>query len=294
MRKVLFTVVALFAVATLSTAQVTLKFNPQKGSKYQYNQEMIQKINQDVMGQKMVTDQVMRFMYEMDVKESNANSTKMDFVFREVAYSVSNPMMSMKYDSKAPQANPNATDAMMGKIFGSIIGKKFEIVIAPDGSVTSVSGMDEIVNGMIEAVASEGQMAQQMAQGLRQQLSNESMKATMEQVFKQYPSKPVKAGDTWNINVTNGAMGMNMKMNNTYTLKSANAQTAVVGVESTVDGMNGQITGTQTGTIEYDTKTGIPKTSELKQDMKGKVSAQGMEIPMDIDSTIKITTTKLN
>jgi hypothetical protein len=291
MKKSLF-LVFWVCLGLTAMAQITLKFNPDKGSKYEYQMEMIQKINQTIMGQKMDVNQTMILSYNMDVVEKTATETRLEMMYKDVSYNLVSAMMNMTYDSKSNATPANTIDEMMAKIFGSLLNKKFTVTLLPDGSVKSVAGMKEIINDMAKAVGND-MVSQQVTQQLSQQFSDDAMKSTFEQSFKIYPTKAIKPGDSWNVVQKTGAGGMNMDLNTTYNLKSADAGTAIADVTSTINGMGGQITGTQSGTIEFDVKTGLPMVSKMNQKASGKVSANGMEIPMDIDSQVNVTVKKL-
>lgn len=293
MKKSLFLVLWV-CIGITAMAQITLRFNPDKGSKYEYQMEMIQKINQTIMGQKMDMDQTMAFTYNMDVIERTATETTIEFEYKEVVYNLASSMINMKYDSKSNAEPANEMDGMMAKIFGSLLNKKFSAVLALDGSVKSVSGMDAIIDDMMKAVGGgNDMMAQQLSKQMTQQFSDEAMKASFEQSFKIYPGKAIKAGDSWNVVQKTGAGTLNMDINTTYSLKSADSNTAYADVQSTISGMGGQLTGTQQGTIEFDLKSGLPMTSKVNQKASGKISANGMEIPMEIDSQVNVTVKKI-
>lgn len=287
MKKALF--VALWVCIGLTAmAQITLTFNPEKGATYEYRTEMIQKMKQDIMGQSMTMNNTMVMTYEMSILENSASEIKMDMVYSAILFDMSSTMMNMKYDSKNPNASSGPMDGMMAKIFGSMLNKKFQIVMQHDGTVKSVTGMQAIIDDMMKALGEGDMMAAQMGQQMSQQFSDEAMKATFEQSFKIYPGKALKAGESWNIEQNTGAAGMDMNVKTVYTLKSTDSTKAYADVTSTINGMNGQITGEQTGTIEFDKKTGLPMKSRIVQQAKGKVSAQGMEIPMEIESNVNI------
>jgi hypothetical protein len=53
--------------------------------------------------------------------------------------------------------------------------------------------------------------------------------------------------------------------------------------------MEGKISGTQTGTMTVDVKTGMPVASNLSQNMKGSIKVQGMEVQMELTAKTKTT-----
>lgn len=291
MKKLLFTTLILFAGFSFATAQVNLSFNPKEDTKYEYKMEITQNMKQTAMGYEIPMTHKTVSAFDMAVQEKSAAGTKINFVYTEIVYDLSSTMMNIKYDSKKPSDDTSQVDVMMGKMFGSIIGKSFQAVIAPDGSVISVSGFNAIVEDLIKNMGDDSQ-SQMFEQALEQQFSDEAIKTMLEQYMKIYPGKTIKKGDSWIVKQNTDAMGMTMAVKSTYRLKSVDKKVALTDVTSTIDGMDGAITGTQQGTVEFDVETGLVKMSIINQKMKGTMSANGIDIDIDMDSKATVTTTE--
>ena len=294
MRKFIFTGLFLLSGLTIVSAQVKLSFNPEKGKKYEYLTEVVQITKNTAMGQEMSSETEMNMKYLMEVVEKTSQETQAQFTYQDISYIVTSPMMKMGYDSKNPIETPSDMDKMLDKMFGTLIGKPFTLTIAPDGSVKSVTGMDAIVENMSKAVDADGQIAAQMSGAIKQQFSENAIKNMFEQSLKTYPDKTVKAGDSWTVENTADISNMNLKMKNKYTLKEIKKNLADIAVESDLEmkpgaGMEGLLTGTQTGVMSVDTKTGIPVSSDLTQIVKGTLKTQGIDILMDMTTKSKLT-----
>jgi len=266
----------LVAGLTVASAQVKLSFNPEKGTKYEYQSEMVQNtvmfVGQDF---EMVTE--MKIAYLMEIKDKTPEETQVQFTYREVAFKISSSMFGMGYDSKKPD----------DKMFNKLIGQSFTVNIAPDGTVKSVTGMDEIAGSLNSALIAGDPMGEQM----KQQFSGASLKNTFEQAFKIYPANAVKEGDSWNSEFVVSTAPMSSNTKTKYTLKeiSGNMATFIVAsdIVMTASGeLSGKISGTQSGPMLVDISTGIPVSSEMTQKLKGTVSAQGYEIEMDRNDKI--------
>ena len=95
-----------------------------------------------------------------------------------------------------------------------------------------------------------------------------------------------------------------MTFQNNYTLSQIAGDQSTINVDGKVStegaakfeqqGMSMEITldGTNTGTLTVNNKTGIPESSDLVQHLKGKVTAMGQEIPIEIDIESRGTVTK--
>jgi hypothetical protein len=295
MRRVIFTGLFLLSGLAVASAQVKLSFNPAKGKKYEYAMQMVQTIEQNAMGQKIPMETEMDMKYLMEIKDKNSQQTQAQFTYRDISYVLSSPMMKMGYDSKNPVENPSEMDRTLNRIFSTLIGKPFTLNVAPDGSVKSVTGMDAIAGNMTRAVAADGQMAAQVSAQMKQQFSDEAVKNMFEQSLKIYPASAVKPGDSWNTESTAAVSGMNTTVKTRYTLKEVKKNEATIAVESTVDmqpgaGVEGKLSGTQTGTMLVDVKTGMPVSSELSQNIKGSIKTQGIDVLMDLSTKTKMST----
>jgi len=293
-RRIVFASLFLIAGLTVS-AQVKLSFNPEKGKKYDYQMDIIQNIQQSVMGQTIPMETEMNVKYLMEIKDKTPQGTQMQFTYREITYIIKSPMMKMGYDSKNPVENPSEMDNMLSKMFSKLIDAQLMIVVAPDGTIVSATGMDAVAENMINAIAGDGPMAAQMGAQMKTQFGDDATKRSFEQSFKIYPANAVKKGDIWNIESTASVANMNTDIKTKYTLKDVSKNIASIAFESEMEfkpteGMEGDLTGTQTGTMMVDTKTGLTITSDISQTMKGSIKTQGFDVQLDINGKIKMST----
>lgn len=285
-RSLLF--LCLLAAASLQ-AQVKLSFNPEKGKMYRYLYQMKQTGKQEVMGQAMNTDVNFHIIYEMEVQEKNAEKIRLNATYRDILFSVSSGMVNINYDSKSPEADSSEPNKVIGAIMGSLLNKTFSLEMLIDGTVTSISGFEEIVQGLADATPENVQMKEMV----KQSFNEESMKNIFEQSFRFYPTSAVTIGDSWNNDISFVSFGMNVGLESTYTLQSVEGNVASLGVVSVfqfapMEGMDGNLTGSQEGAIRLDTKTGMPLHSEMNQKMGGTLSVQGSSITLNTDSKIKV------
>jgi predicted RNase H-related nuclease YkuK (DUF458 family) len=293
-KNLVFAGLFLISGTTIVSAQVNLSFNPEKGKKYEYRQEMIQNIKQNMMGQEIPMETEMNVTYLMEIMDVKAEEIHTQFTYKEFAYIISSPMMKMGYDSKNPVEDPTFLDQLFGSMFGTLIDKPFTVIIAPDGSIKSVTGMKEIVDSMVGETGND-QMASQIGGQMKMQFNDDAMKNMLEQSFKIYPDRAVKKGDSWNLQSTTEINNINVLSKTKYILKDVSKNTAIVLVESEIamkpgESMEGNLAGTQTGTISIDPKTGMTLSGETTQIIKGVMQIQGFEVQLDINSKTKIAT----
>jgi len=271
------------------SAQVKLSFNPVSGAKYEFHMEMVHNVKQNFMGQEMPMETEMSGIYLMEIKNKTSQEIHAQITYQGFTLLVSSPMMNFKYNSKKTIENPSEMDKIFEKMFSAMIGKSFTVIFAPDGSVKSVSGMDAIIDNMLGAISDYGQMGAQLGAQMSQQFSDESMKNMFAQSFNFYPDNAVNVGDSWNTEFTMPMNDMNFGVKTKNTLKkiSSNIATIDVAGDINMDIEEGKFTGTQTGTMSVDITTGLPVTSDISQNMKGEIKAQGMNIQMEMITQTK-------
>ena len=281
------------------SAQIRLSFNPEPGTKYEFQTEAVQSFKQNVMGQDMVMETEMKGAYLMEIKSKTPQEIHVQFTYQGFVFSTSNsmmPMMNIRYNSKNPIENPSDMDRMLERMFSTLIGKPFTVVFAPDGSAKSVIGMGAIIEDMQKAISADGQIAAQIGAQMTQQFSDEAMKNMFGQWINIYPANAVNLGDSWDMEITMPMNNMNFGVKTTNTLQAVNMNRATIGVAGNIDANlgEGKLTGSQTGTMIVDIPTGITLSSEISQNMKGVISTQGMDIQMEMISNTKMTTKRVD
>lgn len=288
----------LIALSTLQSCSngdaVTLKMNFQPGTAYQYELVTKQNISQKMMGQDISMGNAMTFGTTYAVKSSAGTDKVLDVTYDYLGMNMTSTMMSMEYDSR----DTSKQDARL-KILNGMVGKTFQVTLDEQGNVKKVDGFSSLVNGMVDTASPDAMQQKQLVEGF---MNDSSIRQSLQQSFSVYPTKPVKPGDTWkNLMVTN--MGpMQMTLDNNYKLISVNngsahveinstikAQAATTGQMAQMQGMKIDLTGDQKGTMDIEVASGMVTTSKMTQNIKGKISVQGQEIPMSIKSDVTLT-----
>jgi hypothetical protein len=258
-----------------------------------------QKTEQEMMGQKMNMDQSMIFGYSMEVKEVDKDHNQTILVhYDRIKMEQKSENLNVLFDSELPETADTGMAAMLAKPFRALLGNGYTMVMQPDGSVTSITGIESMIEAIISKMTEGTDMPEenvaQMRQQMGMQFNEEMLKNNMEQGFRFYPSKPIKKGDTWNIKYTMKG-GLPMIINTTYKLTKVSGSKAFVDVDATItvdstQQMMGKVTmdGKQTGKIQIDIPSGLTTRADLKQDINMKMSAMGMEMPAKMSSTIVI------
>ena len=285
--------VAVFIIAGMvANAQIKPTFNPAKGEKYAYQLTTDQKTVVSFSGQEMAVNSTTVMLTELIIKEKNNNEITLDFFYKEMVMTVSNPMMNFKIDTKNKASHTSDIEKMGANILECMLGKALQLVITPDGTVKSITGYNAIMDDMKKVISSLGDAERQMSVMFTQSFSEETMKTTFEQTYKMYPDTEIKVGDSWIKDNSFTMMGMNNDVKNTYTLKSVNNDIASISLTSVStmkagEGMEGEMKSEQKGEITLNIKTGMTIKSSSEGNSKGNIGGQGMDITTKITSVLQ-------
>lgn len=271
-----------------SDGSADLKLNFKPGDKYLYTTEVNQTINtMGVSGMQQVI--IMEMIYE--VTASDGNNKKLTITYDHIKMKNTTPMGAMEYDSRGEKKEEGMLSFM-----DSLIGKSFNLTIAPDGNIVKVENLSNIMN----ALPGEGAVKAE----LQKQFSDTAIKQMMQNSFDIYPGKPVKVGETWKKNTSMGVSGFSINMENTYTLKSITDGKANIAVSSIMTlpatemsqagmQMKMEMSGKQDGNMEVDVASGQILSGKTHQVINGKINLAGQEMPMDIAGDVIISSKKM-
>ncbi|MCS6820791.1 MAG: DUF6263 family protein [Microscillaceae bacterium] len=296
MKKNLIFTLIYSCLAQIAIAQTTtLKLNLEKGKTYFQRIDTEQKIAQNILGQNVDMTQTIGLGYKIDVlnKDSKGNMT-WKITYNTVKMTQESAVTGkIEFDSeKSTQVDASNP---LGMAMRALVGQTLEVVINSLGEITDVKGTEQMIESMIEkmGVTSEAQK-QQMRESMKKEYGKDAVKNSFEGSFGFYPEKPVKIGDTWVRKAKK--MGMqSMVLENTFKLLEIKNGMAKIEVNSKIspntedkNETKSEFSGKQTGFQWVDLKTGWVKDANLKQDLKGKVNFQGMDVEMNIESNIYI------
>jgi hypothetical protein len=167
------------------------------------------------------TTQTIRWVAE---EVSTDGTTTLRQFFESVKMEMNSPMFAMSYDSAKPDAGDNPMNTMLKGVLTPLVGESFTIVMAPTGEVQKVEGLSKLTEKMFQSLPQDPAAAG-ILDGLKANLSDDSMRSTFMQTFAQFPNKPIKSGDSWNtqVSVGNPMLG-GLITSTTSTLKSVEGE----------------------------------------------------------------------
>jgi len=253
--------------------KVMLKYNLTKGDKYTTHVNLNQDITMTAQGQTINMNQIITSDISTDITEVTPKIIKTSNKLDKMTMKQNMMGQELNYDSSDPSTYASGRGKQIGDVLNKIIGKSYGITMDHFGNI---SGYD-----LSELIKSGGQVSGSIKSG---------------NSYVIFPGHKVKVGDSWQADIKPMKTD-NMKVHMKYTLKKLTGKKATIALDgiitaNTLNGQNIQLNGTQTGEMIVNVKTGWPLSGHMTQDIKMKMEKNGVEIPMNISSTIITTTEK--
>ncbi|HLN72010.1 MAG TPA: DUF6263 family protein [Prolixibacteraceae bacterium] len=272
-----------------------LRLNLEKGDTYQMTLTSDNNIDQQMMGQQMKILQKMEMVSSYKVLDKLADNSYV------IEYSFVKMKMDMDVNGQKVTIDSESTgEDVVSKTIKDVTSLKLKFTMNSMGKIQTVEGIDEYK----QRIGNNPQLVQALTM-----LSDENnFKSNFEQYFGFYPENEIEPGSKWDYSIKMPAM-MNMDMLMHFNVTDIQKDLVVLDTNSDINmdspmeqnGMKIQLkmTGTQSGTMKIDRKSGLAGTSDLNQKfdmnmkMKNPQSGEDMEIPMQMNAVTKISTVKI-
>jgi len=246
---------------------IELKYNLKVNDSFSVVSEIEQTIQFETNGQKIALDQDMAFYMT-----SHIDSVKNDLITQRTTFNriVMNQQifgMEMNYDS-----DDSTT-------FNSPMGTEF------------ADQMNKLINASVVSVINDCGQIKDMDVSALGNAGETPSSVTTANNYAVYPDHKVKVGDSWESELeTTEDAEMDIKM--VYTLKKASHKEAILDLKGDLSAnltnpdAPGNLSGTITGTMTVDSKTGMVKVSSIQMDMTMDIDQNGMSFPATVSSFV--------
>jgi hypothetical protein len=279
-----------------------LHLNPPIGSKYHY----------DIINE---TD----FKVEVDNKKtSNENKTSIGVNYEINKDSAGNFELNTKYDkiyiysksgdveSEVDADNSSFSLNPVEKMLGPLKTANITATVSPTGELKSSSGYQVIANKILQEFKQTDEATRNTIEKQWNKLVEEKIvKNNMDELFKIFPDSAVHIGDEWKL-TSHQNSDVNLLIKTVYNLKDINNDVAIIQSEGEIssdssstsllgyNNVSSNLKGKQQALYEVETKTGMLISGKIKTKIKGELDVMGREIPVTIETSIKINGRRLN
>jgi len=232
----------LVSVNAFAQKTYVLKQNLPIGKKYDFFMVSDQIINQTIGGQKINLKQNIGTDYTFDIRNGDNVEKDIEVIYNRIFMKSSAMGNVMAMDSNDP-------DTTKQNPFRGIKGAAFRMVIEPNGTIKSLTGIDQMLTLMASKMSKDSAVINSLKTSLAKQFNAEGMKQTMQmtmpiETITKYTLKEVKDGIAY--------------LNIAGTLISKGT------FETMGNKMETNLTGTNSGDAELDIKTGLILKSHLR------------------------------
>lgn len=285
MRKSIMLAMSLLITFSVVHAQKPSGYNLKKGDRFTVTSVNDIKTTQEAMGQSIETSQVTTSIEELEVTAVEGGVYTIKATATRMKISISSPMMSQEMDSELSGSQNLPFKMMTGVSFSFKMNKK--------GEVKSLMGLSEMRSQINKAMAAT-EFADAAAD-LLSMYSDETIKTKLE---SQYGIYNPGNGTEWTKTTTAVATSIPIKFTSNFRwdddktilgegVIDMDGSTNAAGME-----MKLVMKGDQQVIIDLTPSTGFPSKIQSIQTLKGKMIAEGMEIPMTMVTEATTTVVK--
>lgn len=289
--------VILFAACSSAIKPLTMDMGLENGANLDYTITTSNNVGMSMMGQKF--DIVGKAVQDFDflvkaVKPTGV--TDIDFKIEKMAVDVSIPMAGdFNYDSQKGDNDKNSPFSSLGGLIGKTMGASLN----KSGKVTSIEGADEALKQVLSKIKG-GEQAASLLEGY---IGEDAFKNNFETITGFSQGKVLAIGDSWSKTIQTKS-GIALSSDYTYTVKERSDGKVTIDVTGEAKSdpnappieaqgmkMTYKLSGPISGVIVVDEKTGWAITSDIQQDLSGKVTMGGTPLgDMNLDAKMTIGT----
>ncbi len=287
-----FLVAVLLLVAGMTMqaqSKTLLRLNPEKGATYAMKVDMVNKMDQQMMGQQVKMDQHIVMVTGMKVLDRLPNGNiLMEYGYNSFKMDIDAMGKTVSYDTERSDNDP-----AFGSL-GDILKAKLKLEVTPLGKTVKVEGIEQYAQLMSNP---------QTAQVFASLANEEAFKSNFDNTFNYFPEAAVGKGDSWTVHAKMPAL-MNTTIDVVYKVLDLSKSQADLEVKADINmdtpieqqgmTMNLKMAGNQSGTMAVNPEDGMLVSSDLamkfnmEMKMKNPQSGEDMTIPMVMDATVKI------
>lgn len=254
-----------------SDGAVPLRFNLQKGKRYDYNMRF--DLTQEGPNRQMTT--TMDVNYDLKVLSEDAKGKTVQVTYDRVGMIMNMGGQKMELNSEMTNTEGGGPFTMVANMFKAMKGKSFTMKVDPKGGISDVKGFEAIGEAIVKEIQVPEGAKPGLLQNFRNQFNEKTARESFAGSFEIFPDKPVKVGDSWKRS-SNTTIGAAQKMVTTYTVKEIKGNRVTLDARSDVT-LKDSTSGSQNARLIVDATTGLVTLGTFDQKMAGrmKVSSKG-------------------
>ena len=163
-RKIIYTILALLCLQSVHGQSVEIKLNLELGKVYTQNSYSKASISQDVNGQKVNIEMIMKGKMSYLVKAVTEKDYLMDVEYNSLSMTMQMPQGSATFSSEKKDKND-----IFSTLLGEMVNKPFKVTMTKSGEITEVKNISNLIEDVLSHFSQipESQLAQIKEQFLK-------------------------------------------------------------------------------------------------------------------------------
>lgn len=270
-------------------AQEIIQYNFKKGDVFMIEQNAIQNITQNIDDNEHLMTNTLYGIFKMEVVNVLDSKFVLDVNFETFKLKIDSNLYGVLTDINT--SIPANEDDVEAKIFEGLVGPKFQMILLPTGEIESITGTENLVEGMINNVEDIDDFTKaMMRKSVEKEFNNHDMVESMQQFTFIYPEKSVKTNETWENTYTGDFTANNTWKLMNYSKTNINLESdAIIKLNTTEDSVIMELSGNQKTKAITNTATGFIETMTVTQQLEGvsiALEMNNIKIPTTLTSTI--------
>lgn len=270
-------------------AQEIIQYNFKKGDVFMIEQNAIQNITQNIDDNEHLMTNTLYGIFKMEVVNVLDSKFVLDVNFETFKLKIDSNLYGVLTDINTNI--PANEDDVEAKIFEGLVGPKLQMILLPTGEIESITGTENLVEGMINNVEDLDDFTKaMMRKSVEKEFNNHDMVESMQQFTFIYPEKSVKTNETWENTYTGDFTANNTWKLMNYSKTNINLESdAIIKLNTTEDSVIMELSGNQKTKAITNTATGFIETMTVTQQLEGvsiALEMNNIKIPTTLTSTI--------
>ncbi|WP_271393220.1 DUF6263 family protein [Aequorivita sinensis] len=270
-------------------AQEIIQYNFKKGDVFMIEQNAIQNITQNIDDNEHLMTNTLYGIFKMEVVNVLDSKFVLDVNFETFKLKIDSNLYGVLTDINTNI--PANEDDVEAKIFEGLVGPKLQMILLPTGEIESITGTENLVEGMINNVEDIDDFTKaMMRKSVEKEFNNHDMVESMQQFTFIYPEKSVKTNETWENTYTGDFTANNTWKLMNYSKTNINLESdAIIKLNTTEDSVIMELSGNQKTKAITNTATGFIETMTVTQQLEGvsiALEMNNIKIPTTLTSTI--------
>ena len=278
-----------------------LHLSPAPGSKYHYDITNETEFKVEIEDKKITNESKTDVGINYEINKDSADNFVFNTNYDKIHLYSKNGDVESDIDADNAGFSVNPAEKMLG----SLRTANIIVTLSPTGEVKSSTGYQEIGGKFLEGFKQTGEATRDAIEKKWNKLVEEKIvKNNMDELFKIFPDSAVHVGDTWKL-TSHQSGEINLIVKTIYKLKAINNDMAIIESEGEItsdtspanvlgyNNVTSDLKGTQQAQYEVETKTGMLISGKTKARIKGKLNVMDKEVPITIETSVKINGKKI-